>query len=183
MGWAILLIGLFLFVAGHVFKRLRPADHAALGEKAKLYATAVLLVALVAMIFGYQWAGFVPVWSPPSFLVHLNNLLMLLAVYLLFAGKRGVWLASKIRHPMLTAVKTWAVAHLLVNGDLASILLFGGLLAWAVFEVIIINKAEPEWTPPEAKGAKTEVVYAGAVLIIYIVIGLIHGWLGYWPFG
>ena len=58
-----------------------------------------------------------------------------------------------MRHPQLTAVKIWAVAHLLVNGDLASLVLFGGLLAWAVVEVIVINRSEV-WVRPARPGEK-----------------------------
>jgi hypothetical protein len=88
-----------------------------------------------------------------------------------------------IRHPQLTAVKTWAVAHLLVNGDLASVILFGGLLAWAVVEVILINRAEPRpaLNPPAPVGKELGAVL-GAVLAT-AAIGWVHNWLGVWPYG
>jgi uncharacterized membrane protein len=88
-----------------------------------------------------------------------------------------------IRHPQLTAVKTWAVAHLLVNGDLASVILFGGLLAWAVVEVILINRAEPRPAPnPPAPVGKEIGAVLGAVLVM-AAIGWVHNWLGVWPYG
>jgi uncharacterized membrane protein len=70
----------------------------------------------------------------------INNLLVLIAFYLFAASGARTWLGQKMRHPQLTGVKTWALAHLLVNGDLPSFILFGGLLAWAVVEVILINR-------------------------------------------
>jgi hypothetical protein len=88
-----------------------------------------------------------------------------------------------IRHPQLTAVKTWAVAHLLVNGDLAALILFGGLLAWAVVSVIVINRATPDWTPPPPAPMGREVAAAvGAIVVLGAIMG-IHSWLGVQPWG
>ncbi len=183
MGWLLLIAGLALWAYAHFFKRLQPEKRAAMGDKGKGIVAAALVVSIVLMVIGYKWAPFVSIWYPPSFLTHLNNLLMLVAVYFFFAGRAGVFIATKVRHTQLTGVKAWAVGHLLVNGDLASILLFGGLLGWAVGSVILINKSEPTWTRPDAKGAKAEALYAAAALGIYVVIGLVHNWLGVWPFG
>jgi uncharacterized membrane protein len=115
-------------------------------------------------------------------MVGINNLLMVLAVYLYAASGTKAALARKIRHPQLTAVKTWAVAHLLVNGDLPSVILFGGLLAWAVVSVILINRAQREWTPPVAKPGAEWKAIVGTV-VVTVVIMLIHNWLGYQPWG
>ncbi|MGP1356238.1 NnrU family protein, partial [Roseicyclus sp.] len=76
----------------------------------------------------------------------------------------------------------WAVAHLLVNGDLASILLFGGLLAWAVVSVILINRAEPTWQRPANASVKNDVIAFFVSLVLYGVVAAIHTWLGYYPF-
>jgi uncharacterized membrane protein len=92
-------------------------------------------------------------------------------------------LRGKMRHPQLTSVKIWAVAHLLVNGDLASIILFGGMLAWAVLEVILINKAVPVWDRPQPGEAKRDIILVVITLVVYVVVALIHMWLGVSPFG
>jgi hypothetical protein len=88
-----------------------------------------------------------------------------------------------MRHPMLTGFLLWTVSHLLVNGDTTSIILFGGLGIWAVAEMIVINRAEPEWVPPP-KGsiAKDAMFFAISVLLLF-VIGWVHTWLGYPTFG
>jgi hypothetical protein len=91
------------------------------------------------------------------------------------------WPAYKTRHPQLMAVKIWAVAHLLVNGDLASIILFGGMLAWAVGSVILINKAEPDWTPPPAAGKATYIRLAVITVVMLIITIAIHTLLGVSP--
>ena len=107
---------------------------------------------------------------------------MVLAVYLYAASGTKARIATKMRHPQLTAVKTWAVAHLLVNGDSASVVLFGGLLAWAVAEVIVINRASA--TGPRRPGAdpSAEVKAIVGTVVVFAVIAGIHIWLGYWPF-
>ena len=88
-----------------------------------------------------------------------------------------------IRHPQLTAVKVWAVAHLLVNGDLAAVLLFGGMLAWAVGSVILINRQEPAWVKnPPSNGRKEVMAVVGAVVVMAVVMG-IHNWFGVQPWG
>lgn len=180
-----ILAGLILWTGAHYFKRLAPAKRSGLGTAGKGVMAVGIVAGLVLMILGYRGADFIPVWSPPAFLMHVNNTLMLFAlwVYGSSAAKGAkAWPAYKIRHPQLTGFKIWAVAHLLVNGDLASIVLFGGLLAWAVGEVILINKAEPDWTPPERAGMATRVRLAVITLVLYGLISAIHIWLGVWPF-
>jgi hypothetical protein len=159
----LLLVGLVVWIGAHLFKRVMPDRRAAMGDPAKGAVAIALLVSLVAIVIGYRNSelGFVQVWFPPSFMVHIANVLMLLAVYVFFAGGAGVWLGRRIRHAQLSGVKAWALAHLLVNGDLASIVLFGGMLAWAVMEVIFINKAEPNWEPAAPKGAGMEIGLRG----------------------
>ncbi len=138
---------------------------------------------IVLMVLGYRGNTAPDLWYPPAFLTHVNNLLMLFAVYLYAASGMKTAITRVIRHPQLTAVKTWAVAHLLVNGDLASVVLFGGLLAWAVVEVILINRAEPRPAPnPPAPVGKEIGAVLGAVLVM-AAIGWVHNWLGVWPYG
>ena len=181
----LLILGLILWTFAHYFKRLAPEARARLADPGKGLVALSILVSVVLMIFGYRWAEFIPVWSPPAFLTHVNNLLMVFAlwVYGSSAAKGAkAWPASKIRHPQLTAVKIWAVAHLLVNGDVASLLLFGGLLAWAVGSVILINRAEPDWTPPAPAGSKTYIRLAVITVVMLVVITGIHYALGVSPF-
>ncbi len=181
----LLILGLFLWAAAHAFKRLAPDARARMGNAGKGIVALVILVALVLMIVGYRSAEFTPVWNPPAFLTGINNLLMLFAlwVYGSSAAKGAkAWPATRIRHPQLTAVKIWALAHLLVNGDLASIVLFGGLLAWAVASVIVINRAEPEWTAPPAAGRKTYIRLTVITLVMLVVMTGIHHALGVNPF-
>lgn len=181
----LLIIGLILWIAAHYFKRFMPDQRAALGAPGKGIIAVAIVAALVLIVVGYRMAAFIPVWTPPTFFTGINNLAMILAIWVYgSSAAKGAkaWPAYKTRHPQLLAVKIWAAAHLLVNGDLASILLFGGMLAWAVGSVILINKAEPEWTPPAPAGRATYTRLVVISLVMLIVISGIHYALGVSPF-
>lgn len=179
----LIILGLLLWWGAHLFKRLAPARRAALGDAGKGLVTVGVLAGLVLMVVGYRGVEHIDLWYPPAFLTHVNNLLMLLAVYLFAASGMKTRITRVIRHPQLTAVKTWAVAHLLVNGDLASVILFGGLLAWAVVEVILINRAEPRPVPNPPAPAGKEIGAVLGALLATAAIGWVHDWLGVWPYG
>lgn len=181
----LLILGLLLWTAAHYFKRLMPAQRAAMGNAGKAVVAVALFGAVALMVMGYKAADYIEIWPRLDFMVHVNNLLMLLAFWVYGSGApKGpkAWPGYKMRHPQLIGFKIWAFAHLLVNGDLASIILFGGLLAWAVGEVILINKAEPEWTPSEAGGRAVYIKHAIISLVIFTVVVGVHIWLGVWPF-
>ena len=144
-----LVLGVDLWSYSHLMQRMTPGIRARLGDSWGKGIVAVLsFVALGVMIYGYKHADNVELWSPPGFLRHINNLLMLVAVVGFNIGlSRGV-MRTWTRHPMLGAVMVWAVAHLLVNGDLASLILFGGIGLWALAEMLLINRMAPAWVPP-----------------------------------
>lgn len=183
MGFVLLILGVALWWAAHLFKRVMPDQRAAMGKGGAGAVALALLASILLMIFGYRMTDFIPIWSPPTFLIHVNNLLVLIAIYMMSpAGQKGR-LLNKLRHPMLGGMKLWAFAHLLVNGDLASIVLFGGLLAWAVVEVIVINKSEPDWTPGEPGTYGKDAMFFVASIVLLGIIGYIHGLVGPSPFG
>lgn len=179
---AILIVGVALWVAAHLFKRVMPERRAAMGDKGRGAVALVLLFSVVLMVIGYRMADFIPLWSGPIWLVHLNNLAVLVALYMMSPAPKKGALLNGMRHPMLTGFLLWAGAHLLVNGDFASLILFGGLGIWAVVEMMVINRAEPEWTPgPKGSIAKDGMFFAGSIVLLG-VIGYIHGLIGPSPF-
>ncbi len=178
----LLIMGIALWILGHWFKRLAPVQRARLGDPGKGIAALIIVAGLVLMILGYRGAEFFPVWQPPGFLTHVNNLLMLVAFFVFGTSATTGRLRGWTRHPMLLSVKIWAVAHLLVNGDLASILLFGSMLAWAVASVILINRAAPHWDRPAPGEAKKDVLLVVITLVTFSVTVAVHSWLGVWPF-
>jgi uncharacterized membrane protein len=178
----LLILGLILWSLAHFYKRLMPAHRAKLGDKGKGPIAIALIIALLLMIFGYRWAEFIPVWSPPAFFTHINNLLMLIALFVFGMSATTGRLRGKMRHPQLVAVKIWAITHLMVNGDLASIILFGGMLVWAVASVLLINRSE-EWVRPEPGDAKKDKLLVIITVASFVVITVIHALLGVSPFG
>ncbi|MEF3048163.1 NnrU family protein [Pseudotabrizicola sp. L79] len=179
----LIILGVALWWAAHFFKRIAPEARARMGEAGKGAVAVAIMLSVVLMVVGYHGVTHIDVWYPPSFLTHVNNLLMLLAFYFYAASGMKTAITRKVRHPQLTGFKTWAVAHLLVNGDLASILLFGGLLAWAVVEVIVINRAQPNWTRPAPVPVSKEIMAVVGAVVVTVVIMLIHNWLGVQPWG
>jgi len=178
-----LVSGLLLWALAHLFKRLAPGPRAAMGDAGKGVIAVLLLAGVVLMVVGYGRADGAVYWGRGPALTGINNLLMLISVYMFSAAGMRTGLARRMRHPMLGAVKVWAFAHLLVNGDVPSFILFGGLLAWAVIEMIVINRAEPVWTRPEPVPARKELVALAASVVIFAVIAGVHYWLGYPVFG
>jgi uncharacterized membrane protein len=113
---------------------------------------------------------------------HLNNLAMLIAIFLYGVGGTKGTLYTRMRHPMLWGTVIWAASHLLVNGDLASVILFGGIGAWALVAMAAINRAGPWARPVAGRGIKGDAMNLVGTLVIYGLIAGIHVWLGYNPF-
>lgn len=182
----LLILGLLIWVGVHMFKRLSPGGRAALdarlGKGGRAVIAVALLVAVVLMVKGFRAAPVIAVYEPVPGGGHLNNLLMLIALFLLGAGSAKGVVASKLRHPMLWAVVVWAVAHLLVNGDLASIILFGGGGLWALGEMQLINRAEGPWQRPAPGPISKDIKVAVIAVVLFAVIAWIHIYLGHNPF-
>ncbi|WP_149140363.1 NnrU family protein [Gemmobacter caeruleus] len=178
----LLALGLILWIVPHLLKRLAPDLRAGWGEAGKLAITLALFAGLVLMVIGYRQAEGTVYWGRNPALVGINNLLMLVSVYLFAAAGMKTALARKLRHPMLLGAVLWSVAHLLVNGDTPSFLLFGGIGLWALLSMALINRAGP-WTPPAAKPAKFEAMALAGTLLVYGAIAGGHYALGYPTFG
>lgn len=177
-----LMAGVALWTVAHLFKRLAPVPRAKLGNAGKGLVAVVLILSLVLMVKGYRAAEVVNLYYPPGWAVHVNNLLMLVAVMLFGMSATKGQLRGKLRHPMLTGVMVWAFAHLLVNGDLASIMLFGGLGAWAITEMFVINATEAGWNRPEPGSLKGDAGNLIITVILFAIITGIHVWAGRNPF-
>lgn len=178
----LLFLGLALWVLAHFFKRMHPQTRARMGDKGRGVVALVLIASVVLMVLGYKMAPYLDVWFPPAWAVHVNNLLVLVAIFMMSPAPKKGRLLSGMRHPMLTGFGLWAVAHLLVNGDLVSIILFGTLLIWALAEIVVINRTEPNWTAPAPGSYAKDGMFLVASLVLMGVIGWIHGYVGPWPF-
>ena len=178
MTW--LVLGLFLWMAAHLFKRIFPRQRAALGRAGRPVIAALIVTAVVLMVKGYGEAEVAVLWQLEEWAWHLNNIAMYIAVCLSGLGHaaRG-WVATHLRHAMLWGAVVWALAHLLVNGDMASLVLFGGLGLWAFAQMAAINRMEGPWPPQDAGSISKDAVICAAAAFIYAAVVGIHYWLGY----
>lgn len=175
----LLVLGLVLWIAAHLFKRLAPGARARMGEKGRGPISLLLLASVVLMVIGYRAADGAVFWGPHPHAMKLNNILMLASVYFFAAAGMKTSLARDLRHPMLWGVVIWAVAHLIVNGDVPSFVLFGTLGLWALVEMAVINRAEPDWTPPPAKPRKFEIMALAGTFGVFLAAIAVHYALGY----
>lgn len=190
----LLILGLVLFLGVHsvrvVGEGWRSELRGRLGENAyKGLYSVVSIVGFALIVWGYGAArqAPVPLWEPPVWTRHLAALLTLPAFVMLAAAYvPGNAIKAKLRHPMVLGVKAWALAHLLANGTLADLLLFGGFLAWAVLS----------FRAARQRDRAGQVVYApgrGGPTLVAVAVGLLawagfafwaHGaWIGVRPFG
>ncbi len=158
---SLLIFGLLLFLGTHLVttqREVRASLRERFGENGyKIGYTVLSLAGFALLVKGYgdyRAAGYVDVWTPPRALAHMSLLLMLPVFVLLAAAYAPGLIKRAVRHPMLAAVKFWALAHLLSNGDLGSMLLFGGFLAWAVFARISLKQREAVEGAPDFSAMK-----------------------------
>lgn len=146
-----LVLGLALFVLIHLVPAspdVRRGLAARFGEGAyKGVFSLVAFAGLALIVYGYHKAQLQPgknpiLWQPPAWGRHVTMALMLPVFPLLVATYLPGRITAAVRHPMITAVKFWALAHLFVRGDMASVMLFLVMLAWAVYDRISLKSRE-----------------------------------------
>lgn len=189
-----LVLGLLLFLGTHSVRIVaddwRTRSRARLGTwRWRALYTLLSLLGFGLIVWGFGLARQSPwlLWSPPPVLRHLAMLLTLLSFVLLAAAYvPGNRIKARIRHPMMAAVKLWALAHLLTNGTLAHGLLFGTFLLWSVFAFLAARKRDIRGKTPYSQGstgATGVTVALGVALWIAFTLWL-HGLLiGIRPFG
>jgi uncharacterized membrane protein len=178
MGLAVLILGLLVFLATHLFvtmRERRAATIAKLGLNTyRALFTIVSLGGLALIVWGFadyrvhQW---IQVWSPPGFMRHITIGLMLPAVILVAAYFIPSHIKAWAKHPLLVAVKTWAFAHLLSNGDLGSILMFGVFLAWGVYARIAAKRRGDEGTTTAPEGWTNDIIVVVIGIVVYLALG------------
>ena len=173
MGLLIMIVGLALFIGGHALttqRELRAKVIASTGEGGyKIAYSLVSAAGLALIVWGfarYRATGWIDVWYPPVAMKHIAAALMLPAVILVVASYIRGRIYSTLKHPMLAGVKLWAVAHLLANGDLGSIILFGSFLGWAVFDRVSLKRRSDAGAPPIPVGGPANDLIAIAVGVV-----------------
>lgn len=187
----LLLIGLALFIAVHSIAIInapwRDRMAARLGEWPwKAVYSLIALAGFVLIVWGYGQARAEPVvfYTSPLWLRYVAIVALVPVFPLLFATYLPGRIQTATRHPMLVAVKLWAVAHLLANGTLADVVLFGSLLAWAVVDRISLKRRAPPFVPRLPASPLNDViaVVGGLALYAAFILG-VHEWLIGTPIG
>ena len=178
----ILIVGILLFLGAHSFTTLRTARDGLIarvgaGPYKGLYSLVSLAgFGLIVWGFGqYRAAGLIPVWTPPGWARHVTIPLMWLAFVSLAATVPAPGLIrGLLRHPMLVAIKIWALAHLLVNGDAGGMLLFGSFLAWAVYDRISVKRRGDPGAPPHRGLGIGDAIALGGGSLAYVGMVIAH---------
>jgi uncharacterized membrane protein len=181
MGLAIEVVGLIVFLGAHVFVSLRgrrEALIAAIGTGP--YKGLFSLVAIVGLVLiGYGFAryraeGLIVLWYPPAWTRHIVVALMWPASIAVVAAYVPGDIKRVLKHPLLVGVKLWAFAHLCANGDLGGIILFGAVLAWAVYDRISLKHRTDAGAPPILVGSRRNDIIAIVVgTIFYLALGFV----------
>ncbi len=172
----LLIIGIIVLIGIHVvpaYPELRDRLIERFGVNGyRVLFSVVSSLGLVLLIYGFAHAPYLQVWTPPSWTRHVAMLLMLPVFILLLAAYLPGEIKAKVRHPMLAAVKFWGLAHLIANGDLASMILFGSFLAYAVFDRIALKRrpaGELPFVPDAATARRNDIIAIIGGLVLYVV--------------
>jgi uncharacterized membrane protein len=178
MGLAEEILGLVIFLGAHVFVTMRDrraALVARLGEwpyRGLFSIVAIVGILLIAYGFAaYRAAGMITIWDPPAWTRHIVVALMWPASIMVVAAYIPGNIKRVLKHPMLAGVKTWAFAHLCANGDLGGIILFGSVLAWAVYDRITLKRRADSGAPPiPVGGAKNDIIAVVVGTVLYLAL-------------
>ena len=178
-GFAILVAGLLLFLAPHVLTTFRPQRQSIIDRIGKntykVVYSLVSLAGVVLMFYGYseyRATGWINVWNPPAWTRHLAVTLTWPAMICLVATYSPGRIKTVLKHPTLVGLKLWALAHLLANGDLGSMVLFGTLLAYAVFDRISLKRRTDPGAPPiPVGGMRNDVIAVVGGTVLYVLLG------------
>ena len=193
----LLIVGLIIFFGVHILpanQDVRAGLRDRLGAGTyKAAFSAISLIGFIVIILGYHkmqlhLGGKNPIlWDPPLWTRHVALLLMLPAMIFIVASNVPSRIRTVVRHPMLLAIKLWAFAHLLANGDLASLTLFGSFLAYAVYDMISVKQrgALGPLGSKQATSPINDVIVVGVGLALYVaLLAGLHQWLiGVSPLG
>jgi uncharacterized membrane protein len=178
VGLLVMIVGLALFFGVHSLttqRELRARVIASTGEGGYKIAYSLISAAGLALIVWgfarYRATGWVDIWYPPTAFKHITMALMLPAVILFVASYIRGRIYTTLKHPMLTGIKLWAASHLLANGDLGSIVLFGSFLAWAVYDLISLKHRSDAGAPPIPVGGPTnDLIAIGVGAVAYLAL-------------
>ncbi len=176
-----LVLGVVLWSAAHLLPSAGPAMRARaverLGQAYQGIFALTILASIALMVLGWRSTPPTPVYSAPAWGSAAANVLMCVALVLFVASGIPTNLKRVIRHPQLTGMATWGVAHLLANGDLRSLVLFGGLGLWAVVAIGFINRRDGEWQKPEQQPLSADLKPIVGAIVVFAVLYWLHPYI------
>lgn len=175
----VLIVGLLLFTLVHLYPSVLAAQRNALVERLGRNAyrglySVVIVVALVLIVVGWRATTPASVYSPPFAGGPVTSILVFASFVLFVAARTPSNFKRYVRHPQMLAVILWSLAHLLVNGDTRSVLLFGGLGAWAILEILFCNRRDGDWQKPEPAPRKWDVITVTIGAAVFLLILFLH---------
>ncbi len=143
----LLIVGIAVFLGLHLLPTAsgwRDRLVSRLGQNGyRALFSLVSIAGFVLLVYGFATAPVIQLWSPPDWTRWVAIVLMLPAFIFLVAAYVPGQIKARLKHPFLAAIKTWALAHLIANGDLASIILFGSFLAYAAYDRVTLKSRQP----------------------------------------
>lgn len=181
MGLTVEILGLVIFLGAHVFVTMRDRRAVLIARIGQWpYRGLFSLVSIAGLVLigygfaSYRASGFITVWNPPDWTRHIVEALMWPASFMVVAAYIPGNIKRRLKHPMLAGVKTWAFAHLCANGDLGGMILFGSVLAWAVYDRITLKHRSDPGAPPIPVGGPINDLLAIIVgTIVYFALGFV----------
>jgi uncharacterized membrane protein len=182
----LLSFGVLLFCFTHLMPSTAPGIKSGLisrldENRYKGLFSLTLLISIVCIVFGWRGAAVTYIYQPDPALRHLALGLIALAFLLMVAASRQTRLKRIVRHPQLTGVFLWASAHLLLNGDNRSLVLFGTLAAWSCIEIVTISRREGTWVKSDVPAWSSECVTVVIACVVLAVLIVLHPYFAGMP--
>lgn len=175
-----LIIGVLLFGLIHmypaVFTNNRKALIGKIGEGPyKGIFSLLVILSIVLIVFGWRITGAVDVYEPPIWASLATLILMYPMLFLFISARAGSNIKRIFRHPQLSSICLWGIAHLLSSGESRAIALFGGLAVWALIQMIFLNKRDGEWQKPEPLPLSSDIKVSIIAMVAYVALAYGHG--------
>jgi uncharacterized membrane protein len=177
----LLIAGVLLWAAVHLFPGFAPTLRASLSEKLgnpyRGIISLLLLGSVTLLVLGWQATEPEMIYSPPEWGPKVAPLFIVTAFFFMASSYGMNSVKYYLRHPQLTGFMLWAVGHLISNGDNRSVILFGGLLVWALLEMLIISRRDGKWDRPSLSPFGSNLKNLGISVVLYIILVMAHPYM------
>lgn len=176
-----LIIGVLLFGLIHLYPAVLASSRLALIEKIgegayKGIFSLLVIFSLVLIVAGWRITGAVEVYEAPIWASLATLILMYPVLFLFISARAGSNIKRVFRHPQLSSISLWGIAHLLSNGESRAIALFGALAIWALIQMILLNRRDGEWQKPDKLPISRDIRVGIIALVAYVALAYGHGY-------